>query len=321
VSILEVGLIHKGMTDIGDAFKNASLDLTGRGIGGVAAGKAGAAIGGMAAGPLGLVVGATVGAVAGAILGGKVASEIKRRPLEEARVAFEKAEADFRKEATLLEQKARSEFRRARTEEERSIRPSAASARADIVLEVNRLKQWREESEKVPADVVTWILDKADDELGKYREALEAKANALSFLEKWLWPSARSLGIEAAREALLGATMKVRALRAASGSARPIWRGDLSAALAQTGLARERVELLMQNHERARHTREEGAREVVAKCLRDLARLRVAALARLNQVAQKLAEDLSENLRPYVKVTTDRLDGVRAEAGKLGIGP
>ena len=82
--VRETTLYMNHKTTVGDAFKNAALDIAGTGIGGAAGGAVGAAIGTAIFPGIGTLIGGAIGGIIGGIGGRKVTNEIKLIPYKKA---------------------------------------------------------------------------------------------------------------------------------------------------------------------------------------------------------------------------------------------
>lgn len=89
-SFRELQLLADDKTDMMNSIKNVALDATGTGVGALGGAKAGALTGSLF-GPVGAVLGGLIGAVGGGMGGRALTNKIKRRPLEKAIEAYQKA--------------------------------------------------------------------------------------------------------------------------------------------------------------------------------------------------------------------------------------
>jgi hypothetical protein len=124
--IREGRLLIKGHTDIVRAAKNIAIDGTAVGGGGLIGAKAGGLIGSVG-GPVGSVVGAIIGGIAGAIGGRAVANDIKRKPLIDAKAAYDSAMSSYQGEEARVSKYTAVEWTKARESEQSKLKGCESS--------------------------------------------------------------------------------------------------------------------------------------------------------------------------------------------------
>jgi len=317
--IREFDLLFQGKTDFASAAKNAALDATGTGVGGVVGAKFGAGIGTFICPGFGTVIGGIAGGIFGAMKGREFTGEIKQRPFKEAVGSYESALSQFQSAARNHEAKASAEFNNARAAHQSQLKHRAREARQRVEETRQALDSWVIYDSWLQPDEACALLIQSSNELAQLRASIQSRYQSVPWWRKVLWPDVGTLAQQQALVFLKHIQRKLGELRRTATKGQAVSRGQLMALLGAVGVMKEQTVAGLEKIYAAQRERAGKARSLLGEALSAILRERQDAEAQLSKKLEALKAAIREAMRPTVTNLNKRIECAKLEGAKLGL--
>jgi hypothetical protein len=314
----EITLLKNRRTTVGTALKNAALDVTGTGVGGLAGAEVGAVIGtAIAPGP-GSVIGAAVGALVGAVAGRFTSNSIKYRPVRRALESAREAQDRLKAEASRQEAAVAYTFQRCREAEQSALSALTGACKARVEKEADALRRWRAAVNGLTGAEAKALLTSGVRDLECAQASLRDTWRMQSCWRRWFWPTTAGFALEGAIRQLRGRVARLQVL-----AARLMIKGrcdvfDVMTPLASFGVAHRAVRGRFTATEGERVTRESQLRATVQRARADVVERRKEAVRQLEHLLNRSRGEVRSALRPHVEAVERAIRCLQVEAGKVG---
>ncbi len=323
-TLREIRLLKKKHTNLLTSVKNISLDAAGTGIGSFAGAKAGATIGTVVAPGMGSVVGAIIGGISGAFAGRTISNKIKFAQAEEARAHYEKKIVEFQQRVQDVTSAAMNVLEEILTREQSVLGSAGLRKIRELEALTQRLESKRKSAYILPAESIREFFTLCETDIRIEIQEIDAALGAISFRRSVLWPGEAAVRLYVQRKHLAGHLSELAAARSAL--------LDPACSLGET----EKTEICMElfaafgGHDdairrqlaRYRANVQENLETLAAwpgGPVRELARIRAAAIRRIGGKAEVLRRKTAEELKKDVTKAKRAQTRFAKELRKLGL--
>ena len=302
----EIKLLRNKDTDITSAFKNAGLDVAGVGMGMEAGSVAGGAIGSLIFPGPGTIIGIGIGAPIGAVLNRKITNKIKQIPLKNALKEYEKLVEQLKKESLKAEKKYKHKFNQNTENEQNNLNETAKEIKDVINKKIKNLRKSIVDREK-PSDSLQYnLLKNIPDKITSIKKELK-----LSWIE-YFWPSRKIIIYK--RQMKNTKQYFTKQLK----NNKFIDRIHLFQQFAEKGLCRRYILSEIKRIEEERKVHENNLANYITQKQDVLLKRRSECMKRLSVKVTEYAQQIRQELSPYITEIQHCQNLVKQEARKLG---
>ncbi len=315
----EFDLLLTGKTDFATAAKNAALDATGTGVGGVVGAKGGAVIGTMIWPGVGTVIGGIAGGIFGTMKGREFTGNIKQRPFKEAVASYESALSQFQSQARVHEAEASAEFNKARAAQELRLENRAREARQRVEETRHALDTWVIYDSRLQPDEACALIIQSLNELAQLSASIQSRYQKIAWWRKFLWPDVGTLAQQQALVFLRRIQRKLGGLHHMARKGQTVSRGQLMTLLGAVGVLQEQTVAGLEKIYAAQRERDRQARSLLGEALSGILGERQDAERQLSKKLESLRATIREAMRPALTNLNKRVECARMEGAKLGL--
>jgi hypothetical protein len=323
-TLREIRLLKKKHTTMLTSVKNIGLDAAGTGIGSFAGAKAGATIGSAVAPGMGSVVGAIIGGISGAFAGRTISNRIKFAQAETARAHYEKKIQEFQQRVLDVTREAMKTLDALLAREQSVLGTTGLKRIRELDALTQRLESRRHSAYILPGGMMREFFSRCESDIRAEAKEIDTALSRISFRESVLWPGEDAVRLFVQRRHVMGHLAELVAARSAL--------LDPACSLGES----ERTEVCLElvaafgGHEDAirkhliayRVIATENLDSLVswpAPALRELARIRSAALRRVSGKAGILRKKTGDELKRDITRAKRAQNRFAKELRKLGL--
>lgn len=322
-TLREIRLLKKKHTNLLTSVRNIGLDAAGTGFGSFAGAKAGATIGSAVAPGVGSVVGAIIGGISGAFAGRSISNRIKFAHAETARVHYEKKIMEFQQRVQDVTRSAMNTLEGMLTREQSVLGAVGLKRIRELEALTKRLESRLRTSYILPVESIRDLFSRCEADIRQEAKEIDGALRDLSFRESVLWPGETAVGLFVQRKHIMGHLAELATARSAL--------LDPACSLGEVERTQVCLELFAAfgGHDDPIRTHLARYRGVVLESLetligwpaapiRELARIRGAALRRITGKAEVLRRQTAEALKRDVTRAKRAQNRFAKELRKLG---
>ena len=323
-TLREIRLLKKKHTNLLTSVKNISLDAAGTGIGSFAGAKAGATIGTAVAPGMGSVVGAIIGGISGAFAGRTISNRIKFAQAEDARIHYEKKILEFQQRVQDVTREAMETLEATLSREQSVLGNAGLKKIRELEALAGRLESKRRSAYVLTPGSILEFFSLCEADIRNELAEIDGALGKISFRQSVLWPGEPAVRLYVQRKHVAAHLAELAGARSAL--------LDPACSLGEVEKTEVCLELFAAfgGHEEAIRKHLARYRDTVTENLdaliawpggpvRELARIRTAALRRVSVKAEALRKKTAGELKRDVTKAKRAQTRFAKELRKLGL--
>lgn len=321
-SIREIKILKKGNTDLLNSAKNIGLDVTGVGGGGFLGAQGGAALGTLLFPGVGTVIGGVVGGVVGAFFGKKGTDAIKKKPVNDAKTAYENDLGVYQntlKSLYVSSNKAIADFRK----KEQAILDSERQ-KSTKLIEDRRSKAIAEQQKilTLPKNEIVKLFGEIKENVANEITAVDEEMLQFGLFARLIWPQQ---GYHDLRELRTFLETELRNLETVEEQLLKSGLSDREMTQAAFEIAgvykkfHDEIKIHLMRYREVRIKQQKELSELIEGEKLRLAGMRIDSFKRLREKIIGIRKNVSEGIKPHADNLKTSQDRLIAEMRKLGI--